>query len=93
MEKSLQYQTHKDPDKVQCSLQNCVQGAPSSHTNMLAAMNWRDGIGPTVSVVSSQLQKYEENLSAPLWACILTAQKLFYQVHHLEEHISSSSPR
>ena len=50
-------------------------------------------MGPTVDVVSSQLQKYEENLSDPLWACISSVEKLSQQVHYPEEHTSSSSPR
>lgn len=89
-------QTCKDPNEVQHTRsmwRKFVWTAQASHASALAAMNWRDGMGPTVDVVSSQPQKYEENLSAPLRVCISVVEKLPQQVQHLEERMPSSSPR
>ncbi|XP_071892181.1 uncharacterized protein [Anas platyrhynchos] len=86
-------QMPKDPDEVQCTAsmwQKFVQAAPSSHASTLAAMDWEEGMGPTVDTVSNQLHKYEENLSAPVRACISAVERLS---QWLEEHIASSSPR
>lgn len=86
-------QTPKDPDEVQCTAsmwQKLVRAAPSSHASTLAATDWEEGMGPTVDTMSNQLHKYEENLSAPVRACISAVERLS---QWLEEHISSSSPR
>lgn len=68
--------TPKDPDEVQCMTSmwcKFVWGALSSHANTLAVMNRTDEMGvnvDTMNAVSSQLQQYEENISASLQTLI-----------------------
>ncbi|KAK4810737.1 hypothetical protein QYF61_007711 [Mycteria americana] len=56
-------QLSKDPDEVQCMQpmwQKFVQSTPASYANSLAILTWKDGEGPTVDEVASQLREYQE---------------------------------
>ena len=89
-------QTPKDPDDVQCTTsmwRKFVRSAPSSHASTLAVINWDEGMGPTVYALSRQLQKYEDNLSVPIQACVSAVEKLSQRLHDLVEQASPSSPR
>lgn len=86
-------QTCKDPKKssTRGPCGGSLYSLPHHHTPA-RWQQWRAGMGPTVDVVSSQPQQYEENLSAPLRVCISVVEKLSQQVQHREEHMPSSSP-
>ena len=89
-------QTPKDPEDIQCTTsiwRKFVRSAPSSHASTLALVNWEEGMGPTVDVLSRQLQNYENSLSVPLQACVSAVEKLSQQLHDLVEQASPSSPR
>lgn len=71
-------QLSKDPDEVKCTRpmwQKFVQSAPSSYSNSLAVMTWKDGEEHKVDELAGQLWQYEERLSSSLQACVLAVDK------------------
>ncbi|KAK4817334.1 hypothetical protein QYF61_010237 [Mycteria americana] len=73
-------QLPKDPDEVQCTRpmwRKLVRNAPPSCANSLAILNWKDGEGPTVHEVASQLWEYEESISSSF---VLAVEKLSQEV-------------
>lgn len=79
-------QTPPDPHEAQCTASmGCtfVQSAPSARANMLAVINWAEGMGPAAYNLSCQLQRYEDNLSALLQACASAGEKLSRRPAHL----------
>ncbi|GAB0208758.1 ubiquitin carboxyl-terminal hydrolase 4 [Grus japonensis] len=85
-------QLSTNPDEVKCTRlmwQKIVWNAPSSYTNSLAVMTWKDGEGQTVDEVAGQLQQYKESLSSSL---VLAVEKPSQDIQQLKEDRSSSPP-
>ena len=83
-------QTPQDPDEVQCTTsmwRRFVRSAPPAHASTLASINWDEGMGPTLYDMSCQLQKYEDNLSAPLQSSVSAVEKLSKGLDKLVERV------
>jgi len=83
-------QTPQDPDEVQCTTsmwRKFVRSAPPAHASTLASINWDEGRGPTLYDMSCQLQKYEDNLSAPLQSSVSAVEKLSKGLDKLVERV------
>ncbi|KAK4818601.1 hypothetical protein QYF61_015463 [Mycteria americana] len=72
-------QSPKDPDEL-------VRNAPSSCANSLAILTWKDGEGPTVDDVVSNLREYEESIYSSLVSAV---EKQFQR---FKEDMSYSPP-
>ncbi|KAK4806216.1 hypothetical protein QYF61_001139 [Mycteria americana] len=81
-----------DPDEVQCTRpmwRKLARSAPASFAKSLAILTWKDGGGPTVDEVASQIREYEGTISSSLVSAV---QKLYQKVQQLKEDRSYFPP-
>lgn len=81
-------QISQDPGEVKCTWptwQEFVWSAPSSYTNSLAVMTWKDWEEFTVDELPNELRQYEESLSSYTQTCVSALEKLFQEVQQLKE--------
>ncbi len=74
----------QDPDEVRCTRlmwRKFLRSVPSSYANSLAIMLWKEGEGPTIDELATQLRQYEDTLSSSLVSAV---EKLSREVQQLK---------